>query len=101
MTAGTLHRAKALLLTTSWDPTAEARDASGNRIGSVWPAAAYSLVGAVTHVCQGDDRLACRLVIDVLGSNGLTKPQQLTHWENEPGRTREDVLALLDRAGEK
>jgi hypothetical protein len=87
-----------VLLRTSWDPTCEARDASGAHVGAVWPAKSYSLVGAIMHAAEGDSRLVCQVVVNVLGSNGLTRPTPLNTWENEPDRTVEDVLALLERA---
>lgn len=93
-----LERVRELLLAKRWDPTACARDADGNRVEAVWPAASYSLCGAITHACAGDAKLDCRITIDVLGSDGLTKPKQLTHWENEPGRTVEEVIGLIDQA---
>lgn len=95
-----LERTRALLLEKRWDPTSCARDADGKRIEAVWPAASYSLCGALTHATEGDAKLNCRLTVEVLGSgdHGLTRPQQLTHWENAPGRTLDEVLALIDLA---
>lgn len=95
-----LERTRALLLAKRWDPTACARDAEGKRIEAMWPAASYSLCGALTHACAGDDKLDAHLTVKVLGSgeHGLTRPQQLTHWENEPGRTLEEVIGLIDQA---
>lgn len=95
--AAVLTRAIELLQRTSWDPTCEARDAEGRWIEAVWPAKSYSLIGAITHVCH-DDKLIARIVVDVLGSEGLTAPVQLYAWEKAGGRTLEDVLALVDRA---
>lgn len=95
-----LRAAKALLQRTSWDPAEEALNDKGEHIMAVWPAKSYSLVGAIINATTGDAKLCCKLVIDVLGSGsmGLTSPQSLNHWEAEPGRTVEDVHALLDRA---
>ncbi len=95
-----LERVRELLLAKRWDPTACARDADGKRIEAVWPAASYSLSGAITHACAGDEKLDAHITVKVLGSgdHGLTRPQQLTHWENEPGRTLEEVIGLIDQA---
>lgn len=95
--ATVLTQAVELLQRTSWDPTCIARDGDGNRIEPVWAAKSYSLIGAITHVCH-DDKLIAQIVVSVLGSDGLTAPMQLTHWEKAPGRTLEEVLALVDQA---
>lgn len=94
--ASFLRDAKKLLRTTGWDPRHEATDTNGNRVGAIWTAAAYSLVGAINHCSHGDAKSLAYLAIDLLGSKGITSPLPLNQWEQAEGRTHEQVERLID-----
>lgn len=94
------------LIERGWTQHADARTADDGVV-SPWDdrAASWSLLGALVAAVEdraaalgeeaaiGDLARTCMRLADTLDTDSLE------HWNDDPARTREDVLAALDRAG--
>lgn len=94
------------LMATSWTQGALARDAEGHVVSWRSPKAVrFCLVGGIERVLRDratDGSPMCgavhrwRHLHDSLGA--FMGEQDLSTWNDAPGRTHADVLALIDRA---
>lgn len=91
-----LNKIKELLQTKDWCNKAFCRDASGKSMGNDVRnilAASYSLEGALMLVCQDSfvqSKILHLFEIDVCDT--------ICFWEDKKGRTKIEVIALIDRA---
>lgn len=96
-TAALARRVRALLAEPErWTQTYLARDANGVGVNTRDPrAACWCLMGAISHVlnCEVGKAVEHPLWWDLTELTG-TGPAA---WNDAPGRTHADVLALLDR----
>lgn len=82
------------MIEKGWTQGALARDELG---AEVWPrhpaASCWCLLGAIRRVALGDTEAeeARQMVFDQLGSVAIAT------WNDTPGRTQAEVLAVLDR----
>jgi hypothetical protein len=96
-TVRVLEEARRLLLEKGWTQGTFARDRKGDAIEFDSPrAACFCTSGAIMRVGESPDRsaefYAFRALRKFLGD------QTIAEWNDDPRRTREDVLGLFDRA---
>lgn len=92
------------LVAESWCRGADARDAEGNEV-EPWDdaAASWSLLGAMVAVLEAEAARGGELPLSELGSAlyalaNLIETESLVDWNDDPRRTQDNVLAVLDRA---
>ncbi|HWB15922.1 MAG TPA: hypothetical protein VG538_05895 [Vicinamibacterales bacterium] len=94
------------LIAQGWCRNADARDRTGRSVQSTSDAAcAWCIEGAifrVTHTAANDWPL-CQMVTALMGAREYPysypfSREALSAWNDKPGRTQADVLALFDRA---
>jgi len=88
----------------SWCHGADARNADGLEVDP-WDddAASWSLLGAMVAVLEEEARLWGEMPLDDLAAamyalSGLIETESLAGWNDDPRRTQEAVLEMLDRA---
>lgn len=86
------------LIVRGWTQGIAARDSAGNAVGGRDNSAcAWSLMAAMHRVFAfpsgPSDRTAYRLICEAIGT-GVA----VSAWHEAVGRTKEDVIAVLDRA---
>ena len=88
----------------SWCRGADARNADGLEVDP-WDddAASWSLLGAMVAVLEEEGRLWGEMPLDDLAAamyalSGLIETESLAGWNDDPRRTQEAVLEMLDRA---
>jgi hypothetical protein len=88
----------------SWCRGADARNAEGLEVDP-WDADAtsWSLLGAMVAVLEEEARLWGEIPLDDLAAamyalSGLIATESLAEWNDDPQRTQEAVLAVLDDA---
>jgi hypothetical protein len=95
-----LKNARNLLKKKGWTQGANACNERGTEVGyTAENAATFCARGAVWHVDEGNDEAATRAL--ALLSSCTISNLGLISWNDSPGRTKEEVLALFDRAIEK
>jgi hypothetical protein len=90
----------------SWCRGADARNADGLEVDP-WEddATSWSLLGAMVAVLEEEARLWGEMPLDDLAAamyalSGLIETESLADWNDDPRRTQEVVLEMLDRAAE-
>jgi len=88
----------------SWCRGADARNADGLEVDP-WEdgATSWSLLGAMVAVLEEEARLWGEMPLDDLAAamyalSGLMETESLADWNDDPRRTQEAVLEMLDRA---
>ena len=88
----------------SWCRGADARNADGLEVDP-WEddATSWSLLGAMVAVLEEEARLWGEIPVDDLAAalyalSGLIETESLADWNDDPRRTQEAVLEMLDRA---
>jgi hypothetical protein len=92
------------LVAESWCSGADALDADGFEV-EPWEdsAASWSLLGAMVAVLERDASLAGELPLAALGAalfalGDLIRTDSLADWNDKPGQTQDNVVAVLDQA---
>lgn len=87
------------LIEAGWCRGSDARDAAGAAVAPGDPAAIeWSLLGALGVVAAQSKVALEELATALAALAGVIADPSLSHWNDEPGRTQETVLATLARA---
>jgi hypothetical protein len=90
-------KAYEILMSHDWCKGAFARTASGESVGSQDPGAvSFCLLGAIGKAYSGSDSVP-GAIAEL--SKLLPADISFTRWNDEPSRTKEEVLEVLRRAG--
>lgn len=89
----------ATLIRRGWCWDADARDPDGTPVAASDPAAtAWSLMGAIVRVSEQQDAELGALSDALWGISGVIPDASLDGWNNAPGRSQAETLAMLDAA---
>jgi hypothetical protein len=92
----TLEGAKNLLLTKGWTQGVMARNAGGSPTPCQWEdAACFCIMGAISRASEGDDDSPG---FKAIGAFVGSYRRQIAGWNDAPGRTLDEVIAVLNRA---
>lgn len=88
------------LLARGWCQRRYAVNAEGTFVSSLDPdAVAWCAIGAITRAsCASDAPLSMPPAVDIIRELIAAETMDIEHWNDAPGRTQADVLALFDRA---
>ncbi|HJU37426.1 MAG TPA: hypothetical protein VJ716_08430 [Gaiellaceae bacterium] len=89
----------ASLIRRGWCAGADARDRHGTAVPASDPAAvAWSLTGALAHVCERNDASLSSLSDALWGISGVIPDSSLGAWNDATGRTQAATLHMLANA---
>ncbi len=85
------------ILANGWTQEASARDAEGEPLFSTDPrACSFCILGAVWRAVGYENQMESRLVYAL--RNAIGEDAKLVSYNDTPGRTQDEMLALVDKA---